>query len=355
MVNLLPAQTVSHKILSDPELYALCKKWGAEALEARRKFIGLLPEVCHRRLYERRDFTSIYHFAARLGGVGERLVNEVLRLEKRFRDLPNLHAALVNGEIGLSKLSRVAAVVNPGNEAEICARIRTLSRRAVDVLVRDLGGGTGEVEEQTGLFEKIQVVEKLEGLVVSGQVVVQGQNLGDREEKLVNQTACSEGVAITGKQDVGLNGLCETINGGKSLAGQSFKEEAMSGEASRGASQNHDFEIIAALSPEVKAKLKELIDRGIDINSLIMTNLSQRDAEIAKEKANIGEMNAKSRYVPAQIKKILIKEFGHKCAHKGCPNPAREIHHEKVFFAYNDHDPRSLKPLCRGHHELEHL
>ena len=69
-----------HANLTDPELYALCKKWGTEALAARRKFIGLLPEVYARQLYERRKFRSIYHFAAALGGVGRRLVDDVLRL-----------------------------------------------------------------------------------------------------------------------------------------------------------------------------------------------------------------------------------------------------------------------------------
>ena len=125
---------IQHR-LTDPELYALCKKWGAEALEARRKFVGLLPEVNVRRLYERRGYSSIYHFAAVLGGVGRRLVDDVLRLEKRFEAMPKLHAALVNGEIGLSKLSRVASIVNVENEAEICEKIMTLSRRAVEVMV----------------------------------------------------------------------------------------------------------------------------------------------------------------------------------------------------------------------------
>lgn len=33
---------------TDQELYKICKKYGAEALEARRKFTGLLPEVYKR-------------------------------------------------------------------------------------------------------------------------------------------------------------------------------------------------------------------------------------------------------------------------------------------------------------------
>ena len=39
--------------LSDRDLYLICKKWGAAALAARRKFAGLLPEVYAREMAER--------------------------------------------------------------------------------------------------------------------------------------------------------------------------------------------------------------------------------------------------------------------------------------------------------------
>jgi hypothetical protein len=43
------------KNLSDKELYLICKKWGSAALEARRKFAGLLPEVYARELAGRHE------------------------------------------------------------------------------------------------------------------------------------------------------------------------------------------------------------------------------------------------------------------------------------------------------------
>ncbi len=214
--------------MTDPELYALCKKWGAEALEARRKFIGLLPKVNSRRLYERRGYSSIYHFAAVLGGVSEQLVNDVLRLEKRFEEMPRLHAALVKGEIGLSKLSRIASVVEVRNEGEISEKIRTLSRRAVDVLVKEMKVASEGSTECDGLFER--------------------------------------------------------ENEAKTLAGQ-----------------NHDFEVLNALSPEVKMKLNELIEKEIDINAIILGALALRESEIMQQKMEI---------VEAQNAKCLVKNVG---------------------------------------------
>ncbi len=320
--------------MTDPELYALCKKWGAEALEARRRFVGLLPEVNVRRLYERRGYSSIYHFTAVLGGVSEHLVNDVLRLEKRFEEMPRLHEALVKGEIGLSKLARIASVVEVRNEVEICEKIKTLSRRAVDVLVKEI-----KVESESAV-----------------------------------------------KHD----GLFERGNEAKSLAGQ-----------------NHDFELLNALSPEVKMKLKELIDKEIDVNEMTLGALAVRETEIARQKMEIVEAQirqaknvkrlvksgaelaksterlvknegdvgrdvavvgdlggasvvsskspAQSRHIPVKIRKVLKLEFGSKCADSGCQNRSEHIHHERPFAYYGEHDSRVMKPLCRGHHELEHV
>jgi hypothetical protein len=68
--------------MSDKELYELCKKYGTEALEARRKFGGLLPEVNRRRLYARRGFCSIFMLAAKLAGMRKTYVQRVLQLDQ---------------------------------------------------------------------------------------------------------------------------------------------------------------------------------------------------------------------------------------------------------------------------------
>lgn len=295
---------ISQADLTDSELYQLCKKSGLEALEARRKFIGLLPEVFRRRLYERRNFQSIYHFAAELGGVSQRLVDEVLRLEKSFAEMPQLHEALVKGEIGLSKLARIVSVVEIGNEAAICEKIRPLSRRAVDVLVKEMRKGDNIMVE----LGSLKAVER------------------------------DGGGGVNAEQ----NGLFEAKEVAKSLSGQNF-----------------DYEILAKLSPELKVKLKELIDKEIDINAVLLGALAERDGEIAREKAEIGKVQnetfAKSRYISVRIKKLLKAEFGNRCSVQGCRKPAEQIHHERLYAIYREHDPRYLKPLCRGHHELAHF
>ncbi|MBI5754420.1 hypothetical protein HZA40_04730, partial [Candidatus Peregrinibacteria bacterium] len=60
--------------LTDQNLYELCKTYGTRALEWRRKFIGLLPEVNKRKLYQKKGFGSIFEFAKKLAGLSEEQV-----------------------------------------------------------------------------------------------------------------------------------------------------------------------------------------------------------------------------------------------------------------------------------------
>ena len=134
--------------LSDQELYKLCKKYGENALMWRRKFTGLLPEVKHRILYERKGFHSIFEFAKKLCGLSEEQVRRVLNLEERFKDKPKLHKALVSGAASVNKLARVASIATPENEAFWAEKVRQLPNRALETFVRDMKN-----ENKNGLFK----------------------------------------------------------------------------------------------------------------------------------------------------------------------------------------------------------
>ena len=133
----MTVQKEFQKQLSDLQLFRLCKEYGAQALEARRKFAGLLPEVCRRRLYEKKGFSSIFEFAAKLAGMSHDQVRRVLQLEKRFEDKPDLKKALVKGEVSVNKLARVASIANSANQKDLVAKAKKLSQNALEVFVKD--------------------------------------------------------------------------------------------------------------------------------------------------------------------------------------------------------------------------
>jgi len=280
------------KNLSDKELYLICKKWGAAALSARRKFAGLLPEVYARETAEcekgrswltKRGFSCVYEFAAKLAGLSRDQVDLVLHLEKKFKDKPVLREALVSGEISANKLARVVSIATVENQNDLLGKVVTLSNRALEVFVKDF-------RNQNGLEKK---------------------KIGD-------------------------------------------------------ASLHVHFETDLNLDEDVQNELLEMKKKGIDVNQLLRKFLHERKEKLEQEKTVIVEKQLHkrddrdligmpaNRYVPVEVRKIVIKEFGNKCSAPGCEKPAENLHHEKIFAIDQCHDPRFLKPLCKGHHELAH-
>lgn len=130
-------EITSQTTLSDERLLELCHKLGALALDARRRFLGLLPEVNRRRLYEKKGFGSIFEFAFRLAGVSEEQVRLALNLNRRFTDKPALQSLLINGEVSMNKLARVVSIATTENQIALAEQVKILPKTAIDTLVKD--------------------------------------------------------------------------------------------------------------------------------------------------------------------------------------------------------------------------
>lgn len=300
--------------LTDQNLYELCKTYGARALEWRRKFTGLLPEVNRRKLFEKKGFESIFVFAKKLAGLSEEQVRLTLNLEKRFEGMPGLKSLLVNGEVSINKLTKVVSIANSENQEFLAGQVKILSQGAVETLVRD------------GRWMR-------------------------REDAVVNTN-----FDMNEKQ----NGLFGPQNKGKSLRAQTCP-----------------IEEVLNLSPEVHQKLFELQQKGLDINQILLEFLQKRELEIAQNKEQIREKVLKKEekkdqkaatlqeyslesiktqrcHIPQAVKRIIHEEFGTKCSVKHCQKSSVHIHHALAFAVGRSNDPKFLVPLCKEHHELEH-
>lgn len=116
--------------MNDSELLETAIMYGRNALEWRRKFIGLLPEVNRRKLYKLKNCSSIFEFAFKFGGLSEEQVRRAISLEERFESLPALKNLLTNGEVSMNKLVRIAAIATPKNEEALVEAVRILPNRA---------------------------------------------------------------------------------------------------------------------------------------------------------------------------------------------------------------------------------
>ncbi len=322
---------------TDENLFQLCRTYGARALEWRNKFIGLLPEVNRRRLYEKKGFSTITEFAAKLAGVSKDQLGTVLNLDRKFEDKPLLKKLLVTGEVSINKLARVAAIVTTANEELLATQVKLLSKSALETFVRD---------EKN--FEKN-----------ANQDVNKSIN---RQEEFQCQ-----------------DGLFEVQNLGNRLPGQSVASPAESVAS---------LVNILNLSEEVKVKLLELQQKGINLNELLLEFLEKREQAIAEEKEQITkEMSEKainfttdelqtepmnistpnhpkcknpSRYIPVKVRRILTKEYGDKCSIPTCQKPQEQTHHTQRFALVAKaapalvNNPHYLAPLCKNHHQIAH-
>ena len=157
--------------MNDKELLETAEFYGKKLLHWRYKFTGLLAEINKRKLYEKKNCSSIFEFAAKFGGLSEEQVRRALNLDKKFEELPNLHAALVNGEVSINKLLRVAAIATLENEEKLVSAAKILSNRAIETFVRD--------EKENGLF-KSQIEVKSVHVHISEEVKLR---LAELQEK----------------------------------------------------------------------------------------------------------------------------------------------------------------------------
>ena len=331
-------QSACGALISDEKLFSLCKMFGAQALEARRKFLGLLPEVNRRDLAEkrkgqswlaRRGFSSIFEFAKKLTGASEEHVRVVFNLERRFEGKPVLQTMLVNGEVSANKLARVVSIATKENQEALAEQVRILPNRAIEVLVRD-------VKNEQNILQE------------SGEAVPGAYNHNGLQIPIKNH-----------------QGLHVQTSGGKNMTAPG--------------------EILALkmnlkLDDDIIAEMNELQGKGININEILREALNKRRDEIAREKAKLAKtervkrqgvvteddehtapvasgMNvptSRSRYISVRVKKILAVEYGTKCSIPNCRQDAGEIHHTWRFTLTNSHDPHFLAPLCKEHHLIAH-
>ena len=112
----------------DSILLATAIRYGTQARLWRNKFLGLLPEINRRKLYEQRGFSSIFEFAFKTGGVSEEQVKTVIRTEESLYDKPQLHSLLVNGEVSINKMVRIHSIVTRENGSARNGAMRVLFR-----------------------------------------------------------------------------------------------------------------------------------------------------------------------------------------------------------------------------------
>ncbi|MDP4008404.1 MAG: hypothetical protein Q8P68_04405 [Candidatus Peregrinibacteria bacterium] len=353
--------------LSDKELITLCQKYGTQTILWKRKFIGLLPEVNSRRLYERKGFSTIYEFAARTAGLSREQVQRAIHVERRFREegLTDLRNIFVEGHSSVSKLFRVASVANAENESDFVKCISKLSQSALETLVRH----EKEIQMKNLLGENSGgfCEGSLFGGAASGCGVVNEDGCLSHAVDLPHLPEHGEGIFVrTHKDDYATDAnLGQAGDLGFEKKEVLITSENMADRELTCELGQVDLQTLQklGLDKNVITRLNELKSKGFDLNEILEKMLNEREERLEEKLNTVGEEVVREeaigkevgRNIPAKVKRVISARAGTKCEVRGCMRDAKNTHHTIRFGLSRSHDPRHLVQLCKEHHELTHV
>lgn len=276
--------------LTDAQLYQRCKTCGQDAREAMRKFAGLLPEVYRRRLYKRRGYASIHHFASVLAGMSHASVDKILRLSVQVEDKPTLKKQLETGSASWSKIEKVAYVATPETEKEWAEKVEKIPQPVLEMCVK-------EFRQNNRLDFTLQSDSQPEkwntlSFKVSLEVELKLRQLKQKLEKEKGETL-------------------------------SFGE------------------VLGELLEGVTTKEKKTV---IQVCPDCIKNREQ-------EREKSGKVPRKTS---VKVERLVLARQENCCGWPGCNRPVEVFHHTRRFALKKSHDPDYIAGLCRAHHKMAH-
>lgn len=355
--------------LTDRELFEAAQRIGSVALKSRRAFIGLLPLVERRRVYDGRTFYSIYDFAAKVGGVGREVVEEVLRLDNQLREFPLVQKLLYSGKVGWTKIRTVMHWLMPENQQEWIKKLENLSNRALEVYVRDFRKQVYEEGVATLFIDAPRVPLTLES--PSTESFNDPKTAENKAENFHVEISEYNRINPTSQDDALRESYLMQPSKLDQLATQreTFTFSMRSDLAARlrlfrQKLEKDRRELVTW--EEVMSEFLKMIEGEVQyVEKKKSEEAIKKEQEKSQEKLAQAQQDASqkpaTRYIPAHIRQLLDAQHQGLCAFKECKQPATSYHHTRRFALTSDgtsqsevHDPRYIKPLCKAHERIVH-
>lgn len=300
---------------ADKTIHDQFTTYGRNAKEWARKCALLLPEIERRQIWRERGFGSLFEYAAKLAGMSRNSVEDALRILRKIEDKPALQKVVASR--GLNSVRPVIAIATAETDGFWAGKAREMSKNTLEVYVREYKNKECEINGSVGSADRFNPRTGTAG----------------QPEKFVTMNLTLEVTAellkLKGQGD--WNSLMKEL---LELRRQKLEEEKPeTGESTAWHSQvrNSDAEGIGAEGPDVR----------------------KPDTLAAETKMSDVSM-AKSRYVPAKIKKFVIRKTRGQCGYPGCAKPYEILHHTERWALQKNHDPDKLVPLCIAHERIAH-
>jgi len=144
--------------MTDDQYYEKFKNTGKIILIKRKEFVAMIPRIYKNNIFKKKGFASIYECAAKLGGISKAVVDEAIRVDERLKEMPKLQKLMP--KVGLSKLRRVAGIVEKKTENEWVEKVQKLSKPALETHISDIKnsmpGHSKPIKQEKPLYDNFE-------------------------------------------------------------------------------------------------------------------------------------------------------------------------------------------------------
>jgi len=344
-MNSIPAPaTTQERItkLTDKELFKLCQQCGSNIRRFQKEFAAYLPEVEKRRLYKHHGCHTLYEFAAKLAGMTNDTVDDIMNVNKKLEDKPELQNLI--SKQGWSKVKVVATIATPETQKFWAEKVEIMSKETLKTFVKELRKEGNEITAngQTGLFanNKELSIPEISGpgpstpVEISQKTAITFKLDGDAETKL---KIFKHRLKKKTKEPLDWN--------------QTMKELLKIAEQHESCARQKNQQKTVAVKPNIEPT-------PTSIKPEIIPDVRERQDQylIPQDHEAQGQSLPPSatRYIPARVRHFLEQKYHGKCGFPTCKNPSEIIHHTRRFSLEPNHDPDFIVPLCKPHERLAH-
>ena len=275
----------------DKTIHDQFSRYGRNVREWMNKCVLMLPAIEKNRIWEKKGFSSIYEYAAKIAGMSRHKVDDSLRIIRKLSDKPELMR--VAKTKGLNAVRPTATIATKETDDFWAEKANKMSKSTLATFVRDYKN------EQTSYTRKSR------------------PGTGSP-----NENGWGKPIPIEEKVQL------------------SMKLDRETAEALKGIKGDGDWN-------DVINKLLKFSRKALEAE--------EKQFQDGLEKEKPEKVINCTRYTPVQITKFVKKRSKNKCEHPNCNKSAKHIHHISPFALKKEHNPDKLLHLCGEHHRIIHL
>jgi len=291
----------------DQELHEKFSECGKNAREWMRKCVMMLPEIERRLVWEKKGFSSIYEYAAKLAGMSRETVDDGLRILKKAEGKPNLMAVIEKR--GINAVRPVMGIATTETEKFWADKAKSMSKNTLEMYVREFRKEFGDGDENRKLGKRRTSTPE-----EKGELLAEGEQ-ESAVEKFPKKVIVME-----------LGGM--VLEKLEKLKGQKSWDELME-------------QLLKEREENLEAR-KPVAVRAKMVRS-------------AEENKDGSEGRRYSRHIPMAVRRHVLAKTNGQCAFPRCVKKAKILHHTERFAVKKWHDVEKIRPMCVAHERIAHL